>query len=179
MTSRVMDFGAPNPHIKREDREHKFMDMLERIQAHPMPMAVHLGIEFLEAERDQVTAWMQTGPEHCTIGQAVHGGVIMAFADSLGGATAFLNLPADAKATTTLESKTNFISAAPAGSSLVGVASLLHRGRRTQVVQTRIETGQGRVVAFVTQTQMTLFGDRASECSRHDLAGNRLEDADA
>jgi uncharacterized protein (TIGR00369 family) len=155
------------------------MDMLERIQAHPMPMAVHLGIEFLEAEPGQVTAWMQTGPEHCTLGHAVHGGVIMAFADSLGGATAFANLPHDAKGTTTLESKTNFVAAAPAGSSLVGVTNLLHRGRRTQVVQTRVETGQGRVVAFVTQTQMTLFGQRGGECAANDLAGNRLEDADA
>jgi uncharacterized protein (TIGR00369 family) len=163
------------------------MDLLQRITAHPMPMAVHLGIEFLEAEPDQVTAWMQTGPEHCTVGPAVHGGVIMAFADSLGGATAFLNLPEDAKATTTLESKTNFVAAAPAGSSLIGVASVLHRGRRTQVVQTRVETGQGRVVAFVTQTQMTLFANRGGahdgahdgECADHDLAGNRLEDAEA
>ena len=159
------------------------MDLLEHIQAQPMPMAVHLGIEFLEAEPDQVTAWMQTGPEHCTVGHSVHGGVIMAFADSLGGATAFLNLPDDAKATPTLESKTNFGAAAPAGSSLVGVSSLLHRGRRTQVVHTRIETGQGRVVAFVTQTQMTVFGGKPTQCSEldrvdHDLGGNRLEDAD-
>jgi uncharacterized protein (TIGR00369 family) len=165
--------------MKLEDREREFMCLLEEIQAHPMPMAVHLGIEFLEAERDQVTAWMQTGPEHCTVGHAVHGGVIMAFADSLGGAAAFINLPPDAKGTTTLESKTNFISAAPSGASLVGVASLLHRGRRTQVVQTRIETGQGRVVAFVTQTQMTLFAEQGHKCDDDYLSRNRLEDADA
>ena len=158
------------------------MDLLQRITAHPMPMAVHLGIEFLEAEPGQVTAWMQTGPEHSTVGHAVHGGVIMAFADSLGGATAFINLPADAKGTATLESKTNFIAPAPAGASLVGVSSVLHRGRRTQVVQTRVETGQGRVVAFVTQTQMTVFAaprGADGECAEHDLAGNRLEDAQA
>jgi len=151
---------------------------LEKIQARPMPLAVHLGIEFLEAERDQVTAWMQTGPEHCTLGQAVHGGVIMAFADSLGGATAFINLPTDAVGTTTLESKTNFIGPAPAGSSLVGVTHVLHRGRRTQVVQTRIETGAGRAVAFVTQTQMTLYADAAHKCDDDYLARNRLEDAE-
>jgi 1,4-dihydroxy-2-naphthoyl-CoA hydrolase len=155
------------------------MNLLDRIQANRMPMAEHLGVEFLEAERDQVTAWMQTGPEHRTVGNAVHGGVIMAFADSLGGATAFLNLPAGAKGTTTLESKTNFIAAAPAGSSLVGVANILHRGRRTQVVQTRVETGQGRVVAFVTQTQMTLFPERGRDCDEDYLTRNRLEDAEA
>ncbi|HEY7900691.1 MAG TPA: PaaI family thioesterase [Caulobacteraceae bacterium] len=135
--------------------------LLEKIQSHPMPLAVHLGIEFLEAEADQVTGWMQTGPEHGTVGEAVHGGVIMAFADSLGGAAAFVGLPCDARGTTTLESKTNFVAAAPVGSALVGVSQVLHRGRSTQVVHTRIETGEGRPVAFVTQTQMSLFPDAA------------------
>lgn len=154
------------------------MCLLEKIQSNPMPMAEHLGIEFLEAEPNQVTAWMQVQPEHCTIGQAVHGGVVMAFADSLGGATAYINLPADAKGTVTLESKTNFIAPAPAGTSLVGVASLLHRGRKTQVVQTRVETGQGKVVAFVTQTQMTVFAEAGRGRGDDYLARNRLEDAD-
>jgi uncharacterized protein (TIGR00369 family) len=113
------------------------------------------------------------------VGETVHGGVIMAFADSLGGATAFLNLPEGAKGTATVESKTNFVGAAPAGCSLVGVASILHRGRRTQVVQTRIETGMGRVVAFVTQTQMTLFAEQGRECGGDYLSRNRLEDAEA
>lgn len=155
------------------------MCLLEKIHANPMPMAEHLGIEFLEAEPDQVTAWMQVQPEHCTLGQAVHGGVVMAFADSLGGAAAYINLPGDAKGSVTLESKTNFISPAPSGASLVGVASVLHRGRKTQVVQTRVETGQGKVVAFVTQTQLTLFADSGRACDDDYLARNPPEDADA
>jgi uncharacterized protein (TIGR00369 family) len=164
-----------------ERRETILMCLLDKIQASPMPLAVHLGIEFLEAERDQVTAWMPVRPEHCTAGQKVHGGVIMAFGDSLGGATAAINLPRDALGTVTVESKTNFIGAAKAGSSLVGVANVLHRGKRTQVVHTRIETGDGRVVAFVTKTQMNLFGDRdEAPCREADyLAGNRLEDANS
>ena len=139
------------------------MRLLDRIQANSMPLADHLGIEFLEAERDQVTGWMAARPEHNTVGRAVHGGVVMAFADSLGGAAAYINLPAEACGTVTLESKTNFISPAPEGANLIGVASVLHRGRRTTVVQTRVETGDGRVVAFVTQTQMALYGKHANE----------------
>ena len=139
------------------------MCLLEKIHASPMPLAQHLGIEFLEAEPDQVTAWMQVRPEHCTVGSKVHGGVIMAFGDSLGGAAAAINLPCEALGTVTVESKTNFVGAAPAGQSLVGVASVLHRGRRTQVVHTRIETGDGKVVAFVSQTQMTLFAEPKSD----------------
>ena len=101
----------------------------------------------------------------------------MAFADSLGGATAFINLPSDAAGTTTLESKTNFVASAKVGASLVGVTSVLHRGRRTQVVQTRVETGEGRTVAIVTQTQMTLFAETAPEERDDYLARNRLAPA--
>jgi uncharacterized protein (TIGR00369 family) len=101
----------------------------------------------------------------------------MAFADSLGGAAAFMSLPADADGTTTLESKTNFIAGAKVGSSLVGVASVLHCGRRTQVVQTRVETGEGRTVAIVTQTQMTLFAEAAPKEADDYLARNRLAPA--
>ena len=155
------------------------MCLLDKIQASPMPLADHLGIEFLEAEPDQVTAWMQIRPEHCTVGHKVHGGVIMAFGDSLGGATAAINLPGEAVGTVTVESKTNFIGAAKAGSHLVGIANVLHRGRRTQLVNTRIETGDGKVVAFVTQTQMTIFADgpEVHICDEDYLGRNRLADA--
>jgi uncharacterized protein (TIGR00369 family) len=80
----------------------------------------------------------------------------MSFADTLGGAAAFVTLPDGAKGTTTLESKTNFVGAAPVGSNLIGRCALIHRGRRTQVWQTRVETEDGKLVALVTQTQMTL-----------------------
>jgi hypothetical protein len=57
------------------------------------------------------------------------------------------------------------------------VASVLHRGRKTQVVQTRVETGQGKVVAFVTQTQLTLYAESGRSCDDDYLARNRLEEA--
>jgi uncharacterized protein (TIGR00369 family) len=97
----------------------------------------------------------------------------MAFGDILGAALAFLNLPAGAAGTVTVESKTNFVGRARAGEHLVGMSELLHRGSRTQVVQTRIETGEGRAVAFVTQTQMTLEAASRGD----DLARNRLAEA--
>jgi 1,4-dihydroxy-2-naphthoyl-CoA hydrolase len=99
---------------------------------------------------------MLVRPDLCTIGAICHGGTIMSFADTLGGAAAFASLPADAKGTATLESKTNFIAGAPAGSTLIGRCSLVHRGRRTQVWQTRIETPEGKLIALTSQTQMTL-----------------------
>ena len=80
----------------------------------------------------------------------------MSFADTLGGVLAFVNLPEGAAGTTTIESKTNFVGAAKAGTTIVGRCEIVHRGRRTQVVQTRVETEDGKLVALVVQTQMTL-----------------------
>jgi uncharacterized protein (TIGR00369 family) len=128
------------------------MSLLDRINAHPMPFAALLAVEFVRAEADLVEARMAVRADLCTLGGVAHGGAIMSFADTLGGAAAFV----DAKGTTTLESKTNFIAAAAAGATLIGRCSLVHKGRRTQVWQTRIETGEGRLVALTTQTQMTL-----------------------
>ena len=132
------------------------MSLMERIKAHPLPFAELIGVEFVSAEPDAIEARMVVRPDLCTLGGFAHGGAIMSFADTLGGAAAFVNLPGDAKGTTTLESKTNFIAGAPAGSTLIGRCALVHRGRRTQVWQTRIETEQGKLIALTSQTQMTL-----------------------
>jgi 1,4-dihydroxy-2-naphthoyl-CoA hydrolase len=129
---------------------------LEILKANPLPFAQTLGIEYLTAEPDQVVARMLVRPDLCTLNGIAHGGAIMSFADTLGGAAAFIGLPEDARGTTTLESKTNFISAAPVGSTLIGRCVVVHRGRRTQVWQTRIETTEGKSIALTTQTQMTL-----------------------
>jgi 1,4-dihydroxy-2-naphthoyl-CoA hydrolase len=132
------------------------MTPLERIDASPLPFARLLGIEFLSAGLDAIEARMVVRPDLCTLGAFAHGGAIISFADTLGGAAAFVNLSEDAKGTTTLESKTNFIAGAPAGSTLIGRCALVHRGRRTQIWQTRVETAEGKLVALVLQTQMAL-----------------------
>jgi 1,4-dihydroxy-2-naphthoyl-CoA hydrolase len=115
-----------------------------------------VGIEFMSAEADSVAARMLIRPELCTIGATAHGGAIMSFADTLGAAAAFINLPAGARGTTTVESKTNFIAGAPVHSTVIGLATLVHRGRRTQVWQTRVTTESEKLVALVVQTQMNL-----------------------
>ena len=132
------------------------MTPLERIEAHPLPFAALLGIEFVSASTDALEARMVVRAEFCTLGSIAHGGAIMTFADTLGGAAAFINLAEEAKGTATLESKTNFIAGAPAGATLIGRCVLIHRGRRTQVWQTRVETQDGKLIALTSQTQMTL-----------------------
>lgn len=132
------------------------MTPLEKIRSFPMPLATLMGVIFTEASADSVAATMTVRDDLCTLGGVIHGGAVMALADSVGAAATVINLPPEAKGTTTLESKTNFIAAAKAGSSVRAVATPVHRGRRTQVWQTRIETDEGRLIAVVTQTQLVL-----------------------
>jgi 1,4-dihydroxy-2-naphthoyl-CoA hydrolase len=131
------------------------MTDLERLRQLPLPFARLLGIEFLSASKERVTAEMLVRPELCTVNSMIHGGAVMAFADTLGAAGTVLNLPEGA-GTTTIESKTNFLAAAPAGAKLLGEALPVHRGRRTMVWQTRLTLENGRAVALITQTQMVL-----------------------
>ena len=93
--------------------------------------------------------------ELCTSGSIMHGGAIMAFADTVGALGTIANLR-DGQGTTTIESKTNFFAGSPIGTRLIAEAMPLHRGRRTQVWETRITNAEGRLVAKVTQTQMVL-----------------------
>lgn len=91
------------------------MSKLEMLRANPMQLASLMGIEFVAAAEDAVVAEMTVRPELCTAGFIVHGGALMALADTVGAAATFINLPAGAKGTTTIESKTNFLAAGPVG----------------------------------------------------------------
>jgi uncharacterized protein (TIGR00369 family) len=115
-----------------------------------------LGIRFVEAGPDRVVAELTYRGELTTIGGSLHGGTLMALADTVGAAATVLNLPAGA-GTTTLESKTNFIAAARSG-VVRAEATPLHRGKRTMVWQTRVTDESGRLLSVTTQTQMVLDG---------------------
>ena len=132
------------------------MTPLEKINSFPLPFAALMGLRFTVAEPDRVVATLLVRDDLCTGGASILGGAVRALADCVGAAATVINLPADAKGTTTLESKTNFIGPARAGSTVGATATPVHRGRRTQVWQTRIETEDGKLVAVVTQTQMVL-----------------------
>jgi uncharacterized protein (TIGR00369 family) len=117
-----------------------------------------LGVRFLEATPERVRAELAVRDELCTVPGVLHGGAIMSLADTLGAVGTFLNLPPGA-ATTTIESKTNFLGAAKTGSTIVGECLPVHLGKQTMVWQTRVTDGE-RLVAIVTQTQMVLGGPR-------------------
>jgi uncharacterized protein (TIGR00369 family) len=131
------------------------MDLLARIRQEMLPFAELLGIEFVSASPDKIVAEMRVREDLCTRPAVLHGGAVMAFADTLGATGTIVNLPEGA-GTTTIESKTNFVASAPAGTRVIGEATPVHRGRRTMIWQTRVATPEGRLVALVTQTQLVL-----------------------
>jgi 1,4-dihydroxy-2-naphthoyl-CoA hydrolase len=120
-----------------------------------MPFSNLMGVEILEREKTRVVGKMLVRADLCTSGGILHGGAFMAFADALGAIGGVLNL-AEGTHTTTLESKTNFLRGAPAGSTVTGEATPLHIGRRSSVWTTRITNDEGKLLAIVTQTQMTI-----------------------
>jgi len=127
-------------------------DMQQRIQSLFPGL---MGIEFKEVTPDRIIATMLVRPDLCTAGSICHGGAYMAFADTVGAIGAVMNLPPNTR-TTTIESKTNFLGAAPVNTHVTAESTPLHRGKTTQVWQTMIRSEAGKLCAVVTQTQMVL-----------------------
>jgi 1,4-dihydroxy-2-naphthoyl-CoA hydrolase len=117
-------------------------------------LVAHLGIEFVEISAERVVARLTVTDKLLTTTGVVHGGTLMAFADTIGAAGTVANL-AEGQRTATLESKTNFIAGTKSG-VIQAVATPIHKGRRTQVWETRITDEGGKLLSVTTQTQMIL-----------------------
>jgi uncharacterized protein (TIGR00369 family) len=128
----------------------------------PLPLARLLGIEIVRATAEGVEGRLRVREELCTRRAVLHGGAIMALADTLGALATIENLPAGS-ATTTIESKTNFFAGIPLGDVATAECTPLHRGRTTMVWQTRITRGDGKLAAVVTQTQLVMPGRGPAE----------------
>lgn len=120
-----------------------------------MPFAQMLGITLMAATADEVHGRLGWHKRLCTSGGALHGGALMALADSTGGLCAYLNLPQGAAGTTTVESKTNFLRAVTDG-AVDARSRPLHRGRTIIVIETDLRRADGQLVARVTQSQLAL-----------------------
>jgi 1,4-dihydroxy-2-naphthoyl-CoA hydrolase len=114
----------------------------------------HLGIQFTAVEKDRVTALLPVRPELLTTTGTIHGGTLMAFADTIGAAGTAANL-VEGQNTVTLESKTNFFAGCRSG-TVRAESTPLHRGRRTHVWQTRVTDDTGRLLSLTIQTQVIL-----------------------
>ena len=119
-----------------------------------VPFAAVLGIEAVRAAPEEVRTRMAWRTDRCTAGGTLHGGALMALADTTGAWCAYLHLPSGAS-TTTVESKTNLLRAVRFG-RVTATARPLHAGRTFVVVDTELHDDDGRLVARTTQTQAVL-----------------------
>lgn len=114
-----------------------------------------MGVRVTELDPDRVVAEMVVRPDLCSAGGILHGGATMAFADTIGAVATFINLSPGTR-TVTVESKTNFIGAAPLGSLVSAECTPFHRGKSTMVWQTVLRNTAGKTLAVVSQTQLVL-----------------------
>jgi 1,4-dihydroxy-2-naphthoyl-CoA hydrolase len=119
-----------------------------------MPFADRLGVRLTTAEKDEVVGTLDWSQERTTAGGALHGGALMALADSVGAICAFLNLPTGTTTSTT-SSSTVFLRGVRSG-TVTATARPLHAGRSAIAVVTELRDDDGRIVAQVTQTQAVL-----------------------
>jgi uncharacterized protein (TIGR00369 family) len=120
-----------------------------------MPLCATLGMRGVLHTPEEVRVELDWRPERTTTAGLLHGGAVMALADSAGAVCAFLNLPEGASGTSTIESKTNFLGAVKDG-TVTATSKPLHVGSTTIVVETEVRRGDGRLVAKTTQTQAVL-----------------------
>lgn len=130
-------------------------EIVAALQERMPPFSKLVGLKFISASPERVVAELVVREELCTTPAILHGGALMAFADTLGAFATVINLQ-KGFGTTTIESKTNFFAPAPVGTKITGECLALHRGRRTMAWQTRITSESGKLIAIVTQTQMVL-----------------------
>lgn len=117
-----------------------------------MPFAADLGVSLEEAGPDRVIAVMPWAPRLCTAGGILHGGALMALADSAGALVAYLGLPEGAT-TATITSTTQMFRSVMGG-RVRAVAAPLYRGRTTVTVQTNMYGPDETLVAQTTQIQV-------------------------
>lgn len=115
-----------------------------------------MGVELVEVTPERIVATLKVRPDLCTSGGILHGGALMAFADTLGAVGTFVNLPEGAR-TTTIDSSTKFIGGAPVGSTVTGESTPYHRGKTTMVWHTEIKSAAGKLCGVVTQTQLVMM----------------------
>ncbi len=132
------------------------MNITEQIdQALATLLPGHLGIKVESAASDEVVGTLIVEERLCTVGGILHGGSIMALADTLGGIGAFMNLPPDTR-TSTVESKTNFLRLAKIGTKVIATSRLVNKSRNLMLWQTEVRDSDGRLMALVSQTQMAV-----------------------
>ena len=130
-------------------------DELTALLHDAMPLCRTLGATASAFDGAEVRLHLDHAPELCTSNGVLHGGVLMALADSAGAGVAMLNLPDGAIGTSTIESKTNLFRPVTEG-TIVVTAAPVHVGRSTIVVQSDVTRADGKLASRTTQTQAVI-----------------------
>ena len=120
-----------------------------------MPLCANFGITATEFTSDRVVLHLDWQAGLCTGAGVLHGGALMALADSAGGVCAFLNLPDGATGTATISSSTSFLRPVRDGFA-EAISRPLNVGRTVIAVETDVVDASGRPVARVVQSQAVL-----------------------
>ena len=116
-----------------------------------MPFAAHIGMVLDEASPERVVARLEWAGQLCTSGGLMHGGALMALADSAVALVTYLGLR-PGQSTATITSTTNMFRPVKAG-AVRAVAIPLHRGRTTISAQASLYDSDNRLVAQTSQVQ--------------------------
>lgn len=137
----------------------KSMELIEAIkEVHRNLLPGYLGIELIEASEENVVGSLEIKEHHCTIGEIVHGGVIMSLADTMGAICAFLNLPPNSR-TNTIESKTNLVRPGKLGDTIIARSRLLNKGRTLMLCYSEVYNSNNQLLAVVIQSQIIISTD--------------------
>lgn len=116
-----------------------------------------LGVEIVEAVHGRIVALLPVRPALLNPNGHLHGGTIVALADTCCGYGSMASLPEGAVSFTTVELKTNFLASAKDG-VLRCEAVLVHGGRTTQIWDATVSNeASGKALALFRCTQLLIY----------------------
>lgn len=117
---------------KIEKRVEKFLSVSEK------NMGDTLGITFTSFKADEVKANMPVNGNTIQPFGLLHGGASVALAETLASIGAWLNIEEEDKTAVGIEINANHVRSARKGETVRGVSKPIHKGRQTQVWETKI-----------------------------------------
>lgn len=114
-----------------------------------------LGIEFTEVGDDYIIARMPVTPRVHQPDGVLHGGASVALAESVGSAGALLFLNSKDVVIRGIEIAANHVKSVRDG-YVYAHASIIHKGRTTQLWQIKIKNEEGALVSLIKLTTLTL-----------------------
>lgn len=123
------------------------------------PIAKLIGFELVSSERGRTRFVLDAAERHANPMGTLHGGILCDLADAAMGMAHATTLE-EGETFTTLELKINFLR--PVWTArLYADARVVHHGKTISMIECDVTTEDGKAVAKVSSTVMTLRGDKA------------------